>query len=280
MPATINGSSHSLSRGSRKKAIAAAKKPVYSRRRCTSSWARPLSGVHRIERVVQAASRARPPNATRPGVDAGSGWGVAIIAMSTTHQATIAATIRGRSKNPPENKRMTVGPPIRAAAPQARSDLRIGATLAKLAYTREGDLLAVRGGLIALSLLVLTWLALSYRAVGLKEDGDAAFGRLKRERGRVPAADVRRAQDDLRRAMRFGVSTDLLIDEGFLVAAAGKTDQAARIAAEATSDEPENLQAWFLSYIVARDEGAKSRVRLRVAELHPLAPDELDQGLR
>jgi hypothetical protein len=131
----------------------------------------------------------------------------------------------------------------------------------------------IRAALVVLAVLVGAWLALGLRAVELEEDGNATLERARA--GPVPIEEVRRARRDLQRARRFSSDLAPLVDEGNLLAAVGRAEEAARIAARATTEEPENLEGWLLAYRVAPDRARAQAALRRIGGLNPLVPDDL-----
>jgi Flp pilus assembly protein TadD len=118
-----------------------------------------------------------------------------------------------------------------------------------------------------MALLAGVWLALSYHAVGLRDEGDAVLERV----GRAPLQpdEVERAQDAFRGARRLSVDQDPLVDEGLLLVAAGRRQEAASVAERATEEEPENARAWFLALASAPDPRRAEEARRRLSELNP-----------
>jgi hypothetical protein len=131
----------------------------------------------------------------------------------------------------------------------------------------------VRGVLVLLAALAVAWSVLSYRAVEVEDDARelatrAAFGN-------VPAAQVEQALDDLRAAARYTAGNGPLIEEGVLLYAVGRRSEAAEIARRATTDEPDNLEAWFLAYSAAAGERSRAAAKREVGRLNPWAGDRL-----
>jgi hypothetical protein len=61
-----------------------------------------------------------------------------------------------------------------------------------------------------------------------------------------------------------------VIREGELLAAAGRRDEARAVAKRVTDAEPENLQGWFLTWVVADpDKRVKAQAKRRLLELNP-----------
>jgi predicted Zn-dependent protease len=127
---------------------------------------------------------------------------------------------------------------------------------------------AVRLALLALALLVGGWLVLGLRAVRLEEQANATIQRART--GPVAPADVNRALDDLAEAGRLSPDQAPLIDQGELLAAAHRNDEARAIAKRVTEVEPDNLQGWYLAWVVADpDKRAKAHAKRRLLELNP-----------
>jgi hypothetical protein len=125
----------------------------------------------------------------------------------------------------------------------------------------------IRSGLVVAALLAGAWLVFSYHAVMLQEEGEAVLDRA----GRVPVqpAEVERAQDAFRGARWLSADQEPLVDEGLLMATAGRTAEAGDLAELATQREPENSRAWFLALASAPDREHAERARRRLRELNP-----------
>ena len=68
---------------------------------------------------------------------------------------------------------------------------------------------------------------------------------------RFPRPQVNEALDDLAKAGRFSPDQSPLIHQGELLTSVGRTDEAKAVAKRATDAEPDNLQAWFLTWVLA-----------------------------
>jgi hypothetical protein len=120
---------------------------------------------------------------------------------------------------------------------------------------------AIRPALVLLALLVGVWLAFGVRNVRLQDDADAVLA--KARTGPVPAAEVNSALDDYAKAGRLSPDQTPLIHQGELLYAAGRD-------AEAEAVEPDNLQSWFLAWVVAKPRTSeKAHAEKRVLELNP-----------
>jgi hypothetical protein len=127
---------------------------------------------------------------------------------------------------------------------------------------------AIRSALVVLALLVGAWLALGVRAVALENDADAVTQRARA--GPVPPAEVNGALDGLAKAGRLSPDQAPVIKQGELLAAAGRSGEAKSVAKRVTEAEPDNLQAWFLAWVVADpDKRAKAHAKQRLLELNP-----------
>jgi hypothetical protein len=126
----------------------------------------------------------------------------------------------------------------------------------------------VRSALVVTALLVGAWLALGVRAVALETDAREVIA--KARSGRIPPAEVNKALDDLAKAGRLSPDQGPVIRQGELLAAAGRDDEARAVAKRVTEAEPDNLQAWFLAWVVADpDKRAKAHAKQRLLELNP-----------
>jgi hypothetical protein len=127
---------------------------------------------------------------------------------------------------------------------------------------------AIRSALVVMALLVGAWLALGVRAVALENDSETVLNRARA--GPIPAAEANKALDDLAKAGRLSPDQSPLIHQGELLTAIGRTGEAHAVAKRATDAEPENLQAWFLTWVLA-DPGtaAKAHAKARLLYLNP-----------
>jgi tetratricopeptide (TPR) repeat protein len=127
---------------------------------------------------------------------------------------------------------------------------------------------AIRSALVVMAVLVGAWLALGVRAVALENDGRAVVARART--GPVPPAQVNEALDDLAKAGRFSPDQSPLIHEGELLTAVGRADEAKAVAKRATDAEPDNLQAWFLTWVLAEPNSqAKAHAKAQLLQLNP-----------
>jgi hypothetical protein len=126
----------------------------------------------------------------------------------------------------------------------------------------------IRFALVGLALVVGAWLALGLRGVRLMDDGDAVLA--KAQAGEVPAAEVNAGLDDYAKAGRLSPDLTPLIRQGQLAYAAGREHDASVIAQRATEAEPDNLQAWYLAWVVAPPKTpAKQHAEDKVLDLNP-----------
>jgi hypothetical protein len=127
---------------------------------------------------------------------------------------------------------------------------------------------AIRSALVVTALLVGAWLALGVRALALESDAGDVLARARV--GPVPAAELHKAIDDLAKAGRLSPDQGPVITQGELLAAAGRDDEARAVAKRVTGDEPDNLQGWFLTWVVSDpDKRAKAHAKQRLLELNP-----------
>ena len=120
---------------------------------------------------------------------------------------------------------------------------------------------------MAFAVLVLAWLILGARAVRLEDQATAVID--KARAGPVTDAEVRRARERLDQARDLSPDRGPLIKVGQLALALGHEEQAALIAAAATVEEPDNLQAWFLVWAASPDRRGKALAERRLLELNP-----------
>jgi hypothetical protein len=125
----------------------------------------------------------------------------------------------------------------------------------------------VRAAFLALALLLLAWLAVGYRDVELTDEGNAVLVRARD--APIAPDDLRRGQRALQDARLLSPSLTPLLDEGYLLAAAGRRAEALAIATRATAEEPENVDGWVLTYVTV-GERERATVRRKIGELDPL----------
>jgi hypothetical protein len=119
-----------------------------------------------------------------------------------------------------------------------------------------------------LALLVGGWLAFGVRDVRLESDADAVLARA--QDGPVAPAAVNAALDDYAKAARLSPDQTPLIHQGQLLESVGRLAEAQAAAARATEAEPDNLQAWFLRWVVSDPKSLEKKVaKRRVLELNP-----------
>jgi Flp pilus assembly protein TadD len=127
---------------------------------------------------------------------------------------------------------------------------------------------AIRPALVLLALVAGVWLAFGLRSVRLEEDADAVLAQARS--GPVSPAEVNSALDDYAKAARLSPDQTPLIHQGELLYAAGRHAEAEAVAHRATDVEPDNLQSWFLAWVVAKPKTAeKAHAEKRVLELNP-----------
>jgi hypothetical protein len=127
---------------------------------------------------------------------------------------------------------------------------------------------AIRGALVVLALLVGVWLGFGVRGVRLQSDADAVLAQA--QHGPVAPAAVNAALGDYAKAERLSPDQTPLIRRGALLEAVGRRAEAHDAATRATEAEPDNLQAWFLRWVVADPKSLEKKVaKRRVLELNP-----------
>jgi hypothetical protein len=139
----------------------------------------------------------------------------------------------------------------------------------------------LRCTLVAVALLVATWLALSLRATRLEAEGRGVMERA--QHGEVTPAEVEEGLDDLRRARGFNADQDVLLAEVALMTEAGRADEAAVVAERVVANEPDNLDAWvflYLGAVLTRDEARRARALRAVENLNPQLAERLRQQAR
>lgn len=88
----------------------------------------------------------------------------------------------------------------------------------------------------------------------------------------VAPAVVNAALDDYAKAGRLSPDQTPLIHQGELLLATGRKAEAASVVARATDAEPDNLQAWFLAWVVADPKTQPREKAHAKAELLKLNP--------
>ena len=127
---------------------------------------------------------------------------------------------------------------------------------------------AIRSALVLLALLVVSWLAFGLRSSRLQDDGDAVLA--STHFGPVPAAQLKGALDDYAKAGRLSPDQTPLIHQGELLSAVGRQAEALGVAHRATAAEPDNLQAWYLTFQVTQPRSAeRAYAKKRVRALNP-----------
>jgi tetratricopeptide (TPR) repeat protein len=126
----------------------------------------------------------------------------------------------------------------------------------------------IRPALVLLALLVGVWLAFGLRNLRLQDDADAVLARART--GPVPPAEANAALSDYTKAGRFSPDQTPLIHRAELLEAIGRHAEAHDAASRATEVEPDNLEAWFLRWVVAEPNSLEKTVaKKRVLELNP-----------
>ena len=138
---------------------------------------------------------------------------------------------------------------------------------------------AIRFALVVVALVAGAWLAVGVRAVALEDDANAVLSQVRA--GPLPRPELNAAIDDLDRAGRFSPDQAPVILQGQLLYAEGRLDQARAAARRATDAEPDNLQAWYLAWVVAgNDKGARADAQKHVLELNPWFERVLNRAQR
>ena len=126
--------------------------------------------------------------------------------------------------------------------------------------------------LVVLALCVGAWLVVGYRAIQLEEKGQSAVADVRH--GPLTPAKAREALKALDDARFLNADQAPLLIEGNLRLFLSDRAQAAAIAREITSNEPDNVSGWFLAYLA--ETGAAKRAAIRhVSELDPWAGEAL-----
>jgi hypothetical protein len=127
----------------------------------------------------------------------------------------------------------------------------------------------IRAALVGLSLLVVGWLVLSFRAVELEAEGAAVLR--SAQTGTVAPAEVARARSAFNRARRFSADEAPLVNESLLLATVGRRSDAARLARRVVAEEPDNLEGAIVLYLATHNP----RALRRVGVLNPWAAEAL-----
>jgi hypothetical protein len=128
-----------------------------------------------------------------------------------------------------------------------------------------------------LVLLVLGWLVVGARAVRLEDQAGAVIDRARAGQP-VSEAEMRQARDRLVQARDLSPDLGPKIKEGQLAEALGRKHEAALLAGAAATEEPDNLQAWFLAWAAAPDDQAREQTLAQLRRLNPFI--EVALGLR
>jgi hypothetical protein len=127
---------------------------------------------------------------------------------------------------------------------------------------------AIRSALVVLALLAVVWLGFGVRDVRLQSDADAVLA--KARTGPLPRAEVATAVADYSEAGRLNPDQAPLISQGNLLLAVGRKAEARAVAHRATAAEPDNLQAWLLTWQAADPKTPdKAHAKAQVLRLNP-----------
>jgi hypothetical protein len=148
---------------------------------------------------------------------------------------------------------------------------------------RDGSRLGRTGRLIARAALALgavvaaLWLAGNLRSVERTREASVAMGRAVA--GGARPADLDAAHRLFARARRFGPDTTLKVDEAGILVLGRSKRRAAPLIHQAVREEPDNVQAWVLSYGLANGphDPLAVRARRQVKRLDPRALQLLDR---
>jgi hypothetical protein len=127
---------------------------------------------------------------------------------------------------------------------------------------------AVRAGLVALAVLSVAWLGLGLRAVHLEDEADAVVDRARAGQPVSDAAAVR-ATEQLDDAGQLSPDHGPLLKVGQLTYARGHPGPAGLLAAAATVEEPDNLQAWYLAWLAEQNPQSKEQALDEMRRLNP-----------
>jgi hypothetical protein len=118
----------------------------------------------------------------------------------------------------------------------------------------------------AVAVVVLGWLAVMERDTRLEASGSAAV------RPGATAAELTRAESDLRSARLLNADTQPDVDRALLYRARGDTDRALATIEDVVRREPDNLIAWGVLSVLARghDPAATARALAARERLDPL----------
>src|SRR4051812_46581497 len=119
-----------------------------------------------------------------------------------------------------------------------------------------------------LALVVGVWLGFGVRSVRLQDDADAVLARART--GPVAPGEVNSALNDYAKAGRLSPDQTSLIHQGELLYAVHQRPAAEGIALRAADAEPENLQAWFLEWVVSQPGSPQhAYAKKQVLKLNP-----------
>ncbi|MGI8846228.1 MAG: hypothetical protein ACR2HC_08670 [Thermoleophilaceae bacterium] len=136
--------------------------------------------------------------------------------------------------------------------------------------------LLIRLSLALCALLVALWLAGNLRSLDRSDEAAVAMG--SAVAGGSKAKDIERADRLFVRARRFAPDAPSRVQEaGILLVAAPR--RSAALLRRALLDEPDNLEAWLFSYVLAKGprDPAGVRARRRALALDPEVGPLLDR---
>jgi hypothetical protein len=127
---------------------------------------------------------------------------------------------------------------------------------------------AIRCALVVLALLAGAWLVFGVRGVRLESDADAVLAQART--APVSPVVVNAALDDYAKAGRLSPDQTPLVHQGELLLSVGRKAEARAVARRATNAEPDNLQSWFLAWVVADPATrAKAHAKAEILKLNP-----------
>jgi hypothetical protein len=134
-----------------------------------------------------------------------------------------------------------------------------------------------RCALVAVALLAGAWLVLGVRSIDLQSDGRAVLARA--QSGALATDELRRGQSLFRRAREFNADKTPLLDEAFLLSAAGRRREGIAAAERLVAEEPDNVDGWIVVYLGSRELGERERAAQALSRLRALNP-LADRALR
>jgi hypothetical protein len=127
--------------------------------------------------------------------------------------------------------------------------------------------------LVVLAVLACGWLAHGLRAHDREQEGEAALAQA--QRATLSPAQTLKARLALQRAARRNPDRGPDLTEAYLLAALDRSAEAAAIASELTSSEPDNFESWLLTVRTARDRATREIALDQLTKLNPFAGDAL-----